>query len=126
MTPRIAVPILLAALLSCNAGTGPTSDLSGAWTTGMVPSGAYTELYLKTTGQSITGTARWQYGLSNGPLVIYSVTGHASSDTFVLTLTPDSGATVTYAGKLIEPDTLAGTSSAGGSSWPWRFLRMEP
>jgi len=126
MTPRLAALVLLAALLSCNDGTAPTADLNGAWTTGMVPSGAYTELYLRTTGQYVTGTARWQYGLSNGPLLTYSVAGRESPGTFALTLTPDSGAVATYAGKLIEPDKLTGTWSAGGSSGTWSFVRTGP
>ena len=126
MTTRLAVLVVLGALLSCNNGTAPTADLSGAWTTGMVPSGAYTELYLTTTGQSVTGTARWQQGLSNGALISYSVAGRASFGTFSLTLTPASGAPVSYAGKLIEPDSLTGTWTAGASSWTESFFRMAP
>ena len=125
MTPRLAALVLLAALLSCNDGTAPTVDLNGAWTTGMVPSGDYTELYLTTTGEFVTGTARWQFGLYDGPLVTYSVAGLEWNGTFALTLTPDSGAVVTYAGKVIEPDKLAGTWSAGRSSGAWSFIRCS-
>jgi hypothetical protein len=123
--PRAASFSLLLAALSCSDGIAPKRDLSGMWTTGMAPSGAYTELYLTTTGPSVTGTARWQHGLSNGPLVIYSVTGRQSSVTFTLTLTPDSGAVAAYVGRLIEPDQLTGTWSEADTSWTWSFTRMN-
>src|SRR5258708_5901462 len=110
---RLALPFLFSVVLGCNDGTSPATGLKGAWTTGMVPSGAYTELYLAGSGQSISGTAKWQHGLSNGPLVAYTVAGRESYGTFTLTLTPDSGAVATYAGTLTEPGRLTGTWSTG-------------
>jgi hypothetical protein len=127
MTLRLRPALfLLAALLSCADGTAPSVDLSGAWTTGMVPSGAYSELYLTTTGQSVSGTARQQYGLSNGRLVTHAVTGQISFGTFTLTLTADSGSVATFAGRVSDADKLTGTWSAGGSSWTLSFLRFGP
>ena len=126
MIARRAPLICLAIVLGCNDGTVAVTELAGDWTSGMVPSGAFTELYLATASHTVSGTARWQQGMSDGVLVPYSVTGHATAGRFVLTLTPASGSVATFAGSLTAPDRLTGTWTEAGSSRTRTFVRFEP
>ena len=105
---------------------GPTGALQGSWQTWpLVPSGSGVNMSLATTGSNVVGTGRasaLQYDL--GPL---TVTGQEEIDgAFRLTVRYDeSGATATYAGRMVGANELDGEwSGAGQASYQLTFRRQ--
>ena len=128
--PFLLSAIVLLSVAACGGSLarlgGPTGALEGTWQTWpLVPSGSGVNMSLATTGSNVVGTGRasaLQYDL--GPLTI---TGQQEIDgAFRLTVRYDeSGATATYAGRMVGANELDGEwSGAGQASYQVTFRRQ--
>jgi hypothetical protein len=122
----LSVAILLT-VADCESTTAPDCPLDGswAWEWNRNPSGSNLDLVLTTAGDTVLGTG---VGYGVGPdatadSITISGTFAPHSGSFGLTLSYRSGRVVTYTGKLVCPDKLQGTATAGGSPYALVFYR---
>lgn len=123
--------ILLGALLTlgCSELTSPT-QLDGTWREDMTIPGNFVQFTLTTSGDAVSGTGQWVgEACCGGPV---TVTGDATGGDVRLSLSFVANGnvvppfTATFAGRLIDSNTLSGVTSGGsGNPTPTTYRRVR-
>jgi len=111
---RLLVAVTCFNAVACGSPAEPTSDLSGQWRTGPIPSGGSISMTLAATGATVSGTGQSQSIGPNGIATGITVTGTGSGASFVLHLAYATGIVARYSGSMVGGDTLVGSYSIIG------------
>jgi hypothetical protein len=122
----LLVPLVLLSVLCCDqSALSPVGNLDGAWQWqfNANPSGSNISFSLATTGPMVAGTGRvCGIGPACSPGLV-TITGQCDGMSFEITIQGDSDFAATYAGRLMNRNTLSGTWIEGTDSNTVVFYR---
>ena len=118
--------ILMLLLVACAEPTAPApvgGPLTGSWGTLPNPGGAYTLLSMQSGAGRLAGTSQ-QWGIADRYVGSFPIAGAYSEadSSFILWFVHGLKPATTFVGRW-SADSLVGTWTEQGNSWPLRFAR---
>lgn len=111
---RAAAAVVLLAAAACIYTAQPLADLTGTWQAPPNPSGRGFVLLLAMHGDSITGSG-YQLGIEGRVKDTLRVAGRAAGSSVWLAMARTPGDSLSFTGRIVSANELAGTWKAAGT-----------